>query len=244
MPTQAHLRKTATGWCLDPLDANAASAQWVDGEEVVVSKRVDEVALERLATEAPRAVDEAHRVVTGALGDHAGSAGSSPAEPSERVDADAAKAQLDLVLSFFSRVETKLSVVLAIDLGMLSVAFAKALPVNEVHVGSAIALAAFVICQAWALLALYRGSFPELNGGHASLVYFREVAKLREADYTQRFAALPKNELARDHLEQAWRNARILTTKFNQLQRAYQWTALSIVPWMIALALLAAGVTR
>jgi hypothetical protein len=165
----------------------------------------------------------------------------APSAEDDLVDPAAAKAQLDLVLSFFSRVETKLSVVLGIALAMSSVVFTKAAPLNTVPWAPAVALAAFVIFQALAMRELYLGSFPSLNGGHASLVYFREAAKMREADYTERFAALSKAALARDHLEQAWRNAKILTAKFDHLQRAYQWTAGSIIPWAIALVLLSAG---
>jgi hypothetical protein len=233
---QARLRKNEAGWLLELLNTDEPAA-WSDGDEVVVELVATALTLERVAAEAARAVEQAHDAVVRALGE------AMPPPPNDQlpVDAAAAKAQLDLVLSFFTRVETKLSVVLAIDLAMLGLAFTKSLPLTAVHLGSGVGLGAFIVCQGWALLALYRGSFPELSGGHASLVYFREVAKLREADYTERFSALSKSALARDHLEQAWRNARILATKFDQIQRAYQWTALSIVPWAIALALLAAG---
>jgi len=214
MEMRARLHKTALGWQLAPLDELPDTVPFEDGQVVIVASTTE--------SPSPSRIEQAGR--------------------DDLIDPAAAKAQLDLVLSFFARVEGKLSVVLAIDLGMLSLAFTKALPFTAVHLVPAIALAVFLFCQACALRALYRGSFPSLDGGHSSLVYFREVSKLRESDYKDRFAKLRAPELACDHLEQAWRNSRILTMKFDQLQLAYQWTAISIVPWVIALVLLAARV--
>jgi len=102
------------------------------------------------------------------------------------MDADsrlaAAQHQLDLILSFYGRVDAKLSVVLGIDLAMLGVFFtkvalAKSLPFVVLASGIV-----FCFLMFGSLLQLFRGSFPDLNGGHSSLVYFSrncEAARVR-----------------------------------------------------------------
>ena len=34
---------------------------------------------------------------------------------------------------------------------------------------------------------LYRGGFPNINGGHASTIYFKEIAKRTEAKFIEPF---------------------------------------------------------
>jgi len=160
------------------------------------------------------------------------------------MDADsrlaAAQHQLDLILSFYGRVDAKLSVVLGIDLAMLGVFFtkvalAKSLPFVVLASGIV-----FCFLMFGSLLQLFRGSFPDLNGGHSSLVYFREIAKLRESEFRDSYGGLTADKLAEDFLEQSWRNAKILTMKFDRLKASYICMAFATLPWSIGLAWLVA----
>ena len=89
--------------------------------------------------------------------------------------------------------------------------------------------------MAASLISLYRGSFPNLNGGHASLVYFRELQKTPESSFLSAYRSATPEALAEDYLGQVWRNAKILTMKFDRLKQAYVYMALAIVPWTAAL---------
>jgi hypothetical protein len=157
----------------------------------------------------------------------------------EMTDADklsAAHNQLQLVLSFFGRVDAKLSVVLGIDLTMLGVIFTKAGHAASLGLVEILSTIVFCGCIIFSLIELYRGSFPSLDGGRSSLIYFQEIAKLPESDFRNRFTSLTTKDLTSDLLNQAWRNSRIIATKFQRLKSAYSWMAWATVPWTLTLA--------
>jgi hypothetical protein len=150
-----------------------------------------------------------------------------------------AKDQLGLVLSFFSRVDSKASVVLAVDTGMAGylagrLPSLKAVPCWQ----SLIPLVAFVLIGI-SFWNLYKGAFPNLKGGNQSLVYFRAIATRTEAKFIDDFSAQSEGEYAKDVLGQVWRNSEILVEKFNHLKRAFVFMALAVLPWVVSLAILA-----
>ena len=164
---------------------------------------------------------------------------SSPWTPDKQLAAS--RDQLNLVLNFFSRVDTKLSVVLGIDLGMAGLLVSKTPADADVWAGAWVVVGIFVTLWTISLFHLYRGSFPNIDGGHGSLVFFREVARRTEGEYCEAFRVLSMNDLADDLLRQAWRNSVILRDKFNHLRWAYIFMALAIIPWLFAVALFVAA---
>lgn len=147
-----------------------------------------------------------------------------------------AESQLDRVLGFFPRADSKNSVVLAINTGMLGLLVAN---ISDQMIHSY--LVYFAIIPA-ALIGvsfyhLYRGAFPKLAGGKNSLIYFRSVGSLLEADYKEKFIAISEHEYIDDLLGQIWRNSEILKEKFNHLEYAFNFMALAIIPWLIVLGI-------
>jgi hypothetical protein len=164
--------------------------------------------------------------------DKSGAAGGM--ESSAR--ASSAKDQLNLILSFFPRVDTKLSVVLGVDVGMLGLLMSKAPPALNGLTGWAIpALALFGAAMILSLYRLYRGAFPDIENTGASLVFFGDIAKLKMADFLADYSKQSTDELADALLGQAWRNAVILSDKFSNLKSAYRATVLGIAPWIFCL---------
>lgn len=154
-----------------------------------------------------------------------------------------AKDELNLVLSFFSRVDAKASVVLAVDTAMAGylagrVPSLKMMPYWQ----TLIPLAAFVLIGI-SIWSLYKGAFPNLAGGNLSLVYFREIAKRTEAKFIDDFLAQDETVYVKDVLGQVWRNSQILDQKFNHLKRAFVFMALAVLPWAVSLAIFAARAT-
>jgi hypothetical protein len=148
--------------------------------------------------------------------------------------------QLDRVLGFFPRVDAKASVVLAVDTGMVAFLAAKMPPLRIlIWPDIAIAAAAFLLLGA-SFWHLYKGAFPKLEGGAESLVYFREIAKRREAPFIEAFSKQTPADHARDLLGQTWRNAQILTTKYDQVRLAFIFLALAVPAWVASLILLSA----
>lgn len=149
---------------------------------------------------------------------------------------ESARKQLDLILGFFARVDTKLSVVLGLDLGMLGLLLSK-VPDDLTKLPYWLWIVAlfFVAAMILSLTFLYSGSFPNVNGGDQSLVFFRAIAKKQPDAFVREYKALTEESLTDDLLHQAWRNAVILDKKFSHLKSAYIATVFGLVPWSISL---------
>lgn len=151
---------------------------------------------------------------------------------------DLSKDQLNRVLSFFPRVDAKISVLFSLDIAMLAVLANKA-PLNELHwdsTPSLIALLALALI-ALSLALLYQASFPRLAGGHSSLLYFREIARRREAAFIDEFSAQTEEAFLKDVLGQVWRNSEILKQKYDYIKYSFIVMICALPPWLIALAM-------
>lgn len=155
-----------------------------------------------------------------------------PASDQERVQA--AWNQLNLVLGFFPRIDTRLSAVLAIDLAMLAITGDRWLSQDASLLVIACA-AAFALPICVSLYHLWDAIVPDRRGGTNSLVYFRSIAGLEESKYRSRYLSLSSVDLACDLLDQAWRNSRVLECKFTALRNACISMAIAVPPWVFLL---------
>jgi hypothetical protein len=152
---------------------------------------------------------------------------------------EVAEKQLDRILSFFPRVETKGSFLFALNTGLLAL-LALNLRVEDFGFWFLVmpAICVFLIMSA-SLYFLYRCSFPSLKGGHDSLIYFREIAKRTEAKFIEEYVAQKDDAHVRDLLGQIWRNSEILKMKYDAIKIAFVLSAVALIPWTIFLALAA-----
>ncbi len=150
-----------------------------------------------------------------------------------------AKDELDRILGFFSRVDAKASVILAVDTGMLGFLASRVPTLSSLSYWEMAVGLATVVLLGISLWFLYKQAFPNLEGGDASLVYFREVAKRTEAKFIEEFSKQSSVDHANDLLGQAWRNSVILKEKFDYLRKALILLALAIPPWMASLLIFA-----
>ena len=154
-----------------------------------------------------------------------------------------AKDELNLVLSFFARVDAKASVVLGVDTAMAGYLAGRMPSLKTMPYWQTLfPLAAFLLIGN-SIWQLYKGAFPNLAGGNASLVYFREVARRTEAKFIDEFITQEETAYVKDLLGQAWRNSEILVEKFNHLRLAFVFMALAVFPWAVSLAIFAARTT-
>lgn len=154
----------------------------------------------------------------------------------ERVSLEATTKQLDRVLGFFSRVEAKASFIFAMNTGLLGIMALNFEP-GDLQVWYLIIPACVALALLLAsILFAYRCSFPHLDGGAASLIYFREIVKKTESNFIGAFLNQTVDDHIRDMLSQIWRNSEILKLKFERLKTAFICTAIAIVPWAIFLA--------
>ena len=157
--------------------------------------------------------------------------------------AEVSRDQLDRVLGFFSRVDTVSSIVIGINIGMLALLASNAPPIRSFSWYTVTAVVP-VLLIGKSLGHLYQGSFPRLDGGWMSLIYFREIALRKEDEFVTEFTAQNEDAYIRELLSQVWRNSEILTQKFNHLKAAFVWLAWALVPWLICLFLFASEHTE
>jgi hypothetical protein len=156
----------------------------------------------------------------------------------------AALAQLNLVLSFFPRAESRLALVFSVDVSLLALMTAAIPPYARWDARMYLAgFAGGLFCVS--LLHIWLGMFPNVTGGtleegRVSLVYFGTVGKRAEAVFVSEFLAQTDEAYTRDLLGQVWVNSRILTEKFDHLQKAFLWLLAGLVPWIAAVAMMAA----
>jgi len=146
-------------------------------------------------------------------------------------------AHLNLVLSFFPRADSKTQFFTGLAIGMLG--FLAAV-VDLSHHWSWLIFVLSIAATGLlfvALSRLYQAAYPNLKGGEESLIYFNEIAKLREATFIDRVGAQSEEELFEDLVAQTWRNSKILSAKFASLKDAHLLIMCSIVPWVFATGL-------
>jgi hypothetical protein len=165
--------------------------------------------------------------------------GNRPVGMNDEDQVKAGWSQLTVVLSFFPRIDTKLSVILGLDLGMLTILLTRLPAASDLTWWHGLL---FLFCGApltLSLVHLYRSAFPDTRGGTDSLVYFGRVAKMTGADFVSAVRRRSNAELSADVFEQVWRNSKILAAKFEAMQKAFRMLLWSILPWLITLAFLA-----
>lgn len=143
----------------------------------------------------------------------------------------------DKVLSFISRVDIKANAILAINTGMLAflaVHVPKWSAFTEWYMYLALVPVILLSISFW---FLYRCGYPNLVGGNSSLIYFKEIASRTESNFISEFLKLTDDLYLKDLLNQVYRNSEIAKEKYESLKYAFIFTAISIIPWVIALAL-------
>jgi hypothetical protein len=147
--------------------------------------------------------------------------------------------QLDRVLGFFPRVDSKTTAVLGIDIAMLGFL---AINAPKFQLWSWVMLVAIVPLAfiGFSLYYIYVCSFPHLEGGHDSLIYFREIAKRTESQYIALVRERKTDAFLNDVLGQVWRNSEILRKKYDSIRFAHNWLVAALIPWIATLFVFAA----
>lgn len=139
--------------------------------------------------------------------------------------------QLDRLLLFFPRIDAKVSALFAVSAGEIAVA-AMNLKVDDwKRWWIAAPAVAFLLVIGWVMVSLYRCTYPHLDGGSRSMIYFNEISKRREAEYVPELLAVGEATFRNDVAGQIWRNAGILACKYGYLKQATIWAMLSLIPW-------------
>jgi hypothetical protein len=146
-----------------------------------------------------------------------------------------AERQLAFVQSFFSRVDARMTALFAIVTGQAAFLASSIHAVDFKDTYSVVATFSFMLMAAIATHELYQCAYPNLKGGERSLVYFSEIAKLREVEFLSEYTAVSEQKLLEDIVGQIWRNSQILSAKYVALKRATIAVGIGVAPWLIAI---------
>ena len=148
-----------------------------------------------------------------------------------------AEKNLEILLEWVGRFDSKSSVVLGIETGMLGVLAASA-PVPNLWTCIMILLTApSIVFISMSLLFIYLSNYPRLKGSDNSLFYFGSICKHTLEKYKQEFSKRSAEEQLKDILEQCHRNSEIISKKFYWLRWAYRMLFIGVFPWGITLYL-------
>lgn len=151
------------------------------------------------------------------------------------LNVEAAERQLDRVQTFFPRIDGKASALFAITSGQIAIAALNLSADDWKHWWIAVPGAVFMLCSAWVVTQLYRCAYPHLEGGQRSLIYFKEIADMRESEFISEFTQLSDEGFRNDVVAQIWRNSEIAACKFRYLKQATAAAMLSLIPWSLLL---------
>jgi hypothetical protein len=153
------------------------------------------------------------------------------------ISLDEAERQLDRLMQFFPRVDNKVSALFAVTTGQVAIAALNLTPQDMQVAWVYVPAALFFLCSAAVIVCLYKCAYPDLEGGRGSLIYFGEIARLREADYCERIKEVTEAQWRHDVVCQIWRNSEILSKKYGSLKTATKLASLSVLPWALTLAM-------
>ena len=151
-------------------------------------------------------------------------------------DVDIIQRQLDRVLGFFPRVEARTNALFGVNTLILIIAAlnlsAGDLRLWYVTVPGSVLVAGLLVSY----YHLFRANFPDDRGGERSLIFFKEIQKRTEANYIAEFLESSETTLRNDLLGQVWRNSCIVCEKYQRVKLAIIATSISIVPFLVFLA--------
>lgn len=150
-----------------------------------------------------------------------------------------AKDHLNMLLSFYPRVDGAIAVLVGVEVAMLGY-LAPQVPASNAWRGleivAVMSLVVAVASLAFSFVTLYRAAFPQLEGGDRSLIYSRAIAKRAKSEFESEYRAATEADVLSDMISQIWRNSEILTNKYDRLKMAFVWLGVALPCWLIALS--------
>jgi Family of unknown function (DUF5706) len=149
------------------------------------------------------------------------------------VNLETAERQLDRTHSFFSRIDNKVSALLAISTGQFAIVALNLRSDDFLQIYIQVAFLIFFILASFSIYWLYLATYPNLKGGVRSLTFFAEIARMKEQDFVSTYSSLDEDALKEDIIRQIHRNSEIVNSKFDNLKRATTAIIISSIPWLV-----------
>lgn len=152
------------------------------------------------------------------------------------IDSKVASDQLNRILTFFPRVDSRASMLFAANSAILGVLAACVRFDNLSNWGLLVPAGLATASLIYSYGCLYLCAFPNTKGGNGSNVFFGSIAKKTESAFVDEFRKLDEAEWFRDLAAQVWRNSEILCIKYKFLKHSMVGTMLGLIPWAITIS--------
>lgn len=150
---------------------------------------------------------------------------------------DVAEKNLQRLLEWTGRYDTKCSLVLGIDTALIGSIPAFASPPQEWFWYTTLFTVVTLFMIAISFYNVCVGGTPQTHDPGRSLLFFGSIAKRTVAEYRQEFLSQTKQEYLDDLLQQCHRNSEILHDKFTHFQRGYTLLLYGLIPWFVCMLL-------
>lgn len=142
------------------------------------------------------------------------------------------------LLDWINKVDTKITLIMAIDIAMLGILFSEAPSVSDYSTVLIICLVFSTITIFISLLFLLFSTFPITRGPDDSMIYFGKIVNKTLEEYESDLGAYQEENYIEDLIQQCHRNAEIANRKYKLLQRSLRALFVCIIPWLISLYLI------
>ena len=141
-------------------------------------------------------------------------------------------------LTWIAAADSKVPPVFAISTAMLGVIVALISALELWTIGKAISCALTTIPLVGSIVSLALATFPRLKGPKGSLIYFGGIVTKSADAYVQEMLNATNENLEKDVLLQAHRNAEIAQEKYNCVKWAMVQVFVSFPFWLLSIFLL------
>ncbi|MCE7915733.1 MAG: hypothetical protein DYH15_13965 [Nitrosomonas sp. PRO4] len=138
-------------------------------------------------------------------------------------------------LSWIATVDTKGTLLFAIESAMLAVLAAIVPSVEQWTIAAAVSSSIALISLLASIVFVAFAAFPNLNGARGSAVFFGGIAATDENQYVKKLAQGITNDLLEDFARQCHRNAEIANIKFEYIKKSAISTFLALPFWLISI---------
>lgn len=156
----------------------------------------------------------------------------------DRWKIDAQQRELDRVSEWIRAADAKVSIVAAIDIGMLAAVATAAASSGPPLALATIAIVLGGVFPAISLALASRALLPQLVPSSKSLIFFGTVAGLSTAEYESQLSKRTEEDYLRDLVAQSHINSTIATSKHVNVRKSTWCLLVGVLPWLIAITAL------
>lgn len=146
--------------------------------------------------------------------------------------------QLDRLMGFFPRIDSKATALFAFDVALLTL-LGLNFPFKDAQILVICLGVAVLLLSMMSLICLYSAFFPHLKSTvTASSLFFGDIAKGSASIYLHRLKTQTEDDVLADVVGQIQRNSEILAAKFKAVVLASVFTGIAVLPWLVLVLIL------